>query len=352
MDLPLVSVIVPVYNSEKYLKHAMESILSQSYKHIELIIIDDGSTDSSRQIIMSYSDPRVRLIENEENKGIVYSRNRGIDEARGAYIANLDSDDIALPGRIEKQVNFLNANPDYGMCGTFFYKIDQERKRIESARYPTDNRNILTALILGNCFGTSSVMIRAELAREMKFREEYFIGEDYELWYRVSKRAKLANLPFYGVLYRIHGDNITLKKMNEMLEILKKINRRILSDMNLSFSEDELEIHSNFLCRNLVFFEDPAHFNGLEGWIIKLYEALQNRKEYNRELFFELIAERWIVTAFNTGSYKKLVRNRLLRFNKAKYMKCLCKRVFNKVAIRRRRRINIQSRAYELNLPL
>src|SRR3979411_1813870 len=112
MDLPLVSFVMPVYNAEKYLKEAIDSVLHQSYKNIELVIINDGSTDSSKDIILANDDPRIRYFENKFNSGIVYSRNRGLQLAIGDYIATLDSDDIALPHRTEQQVDFLEKNSD------------------------------------------------------------------------------------------------------------------------------------------------------------------------------------------------------------------------------------------------
>src|SRR4029077_20706952 len=111
MNQPLVSVVMPVYNGERYLKEAIESVLFQTYKNLELVVVDDGSVDARKTIILSYSDSRIRLVENTKNSGIVFTRNKGLLAAQGEYIATLDCDDIALPDRIENQVNFLEKNP-------------------------------------------------------------------------------------------------------------------------------------------------------------------------------------------------------------------------------------------------
>ena len=140
MNLPLVSVVMPVYNGEKYLKEAIDSVLSQSYQNIELVIVNDGSTDSGSQIVKKYTDPRIRFVENESNSGIVYSRNKGLESATGKYVATLDSDDIALPDRIEKQVLFLENNSEYGMCGTFFSTIDSAGMFVKKVHFPTGNQ--------------------------------------------------------------------------------------------------------------------------------------------------------------------------------------------------------------------
>src|SRR5580693_6014535 len=117
MDSPLVSVAMPVYNAEKYIMQAIDSVLGQSYPHFELVIVNDGSTDRSKEIIHSYSDKRIRFYDNEVNLGITKTRNKCIQYATGKYIAVLDNDDIALPFRLEKQVEFLESDFDYALCG-------------------------------------------------------------------------------------------------------------------------------------------------------------------------------------------------------------------------------------------
>jgi glycosyltransferase involved in cell wall biosynthesis len=333
MNFPLVSVIMPVYNSEKYLKEAIDSILSQSYKNIELVIVNDGSTDSSKAIILRYSDSRIFLIENESNSGIVYSRNRGLEMASGEYVATLDSDDIALPERIEKQVGFLESNLVYGMCGTYYISIDSNGAIREKIKFPTENRDIVTYLTLGNCFCNSTVMVRSKIAKELKYREKFDIVEDYELWYRISKQAKLFNLQFYGTLYRVHGTNISVAKQGDMLTRAKKINAEILHDLGIDFSEFELEIHANLLNRNIDYFRVNIHFVELEKWIVKFYLTLRNNNRYNHFLLYKLIADKWIAIAFNIKNYNKLVMNRFFELNKTVYLSRLSKKIIGKIRI-------------------
>ena len=138
MSKPLVSVVIPVYNSEKYLQLAIDSILSQTYTNLELILMNDVSTDSSKEICLSNKDPRVLYFENEKNLGIALTRNAGFSKAKGKYIAILDNDDISLPERLERQVEFLENHPDYGMCGTFYSVIDGEGKQVFKVELPTN----------------------------------------------------------------------------------------------------------------------------------------------------------------------------------------------------------------------
>src|ERR1700682_983363 len=209
MNRPLVSVVMPVYNAEKYLQPAIESILNQSYSNQEIIIINDGSTDSSKNIILNFRDPRVRFFENPENWGIERTRNRGLEEAKGEYIAVLDSDDIAFPERIKIQVEFLEKNPEYGMCGSYFQIIDRNDKLVKKARFPTNDKDARSNLILHNCFCHSTVMMRSKLAKDLKYRAGFDVIEDYILWYMISQRAKIINLPVYTTSYRVHETNIS-----------------------------------------------------------------------------------------------------------------------------------------------
>src|ERR1700681_1475187 len=133
---PLVSVVLPVYNGERYLTQSINSILFQTYSNWELIIINDGSSDNTENLILNYPDKRIKYISNDGNKGIIYSLNKGLEKAKGEFIARLDADDVALPFRIEKQVEFLTENTDYAMCGSYFQTIDSNGKILKNVTFP------------------------------------------------------------------------------------------------------------------------------------------------------------------------------------------------------------------------
>jgi glycosyltransferase involved in cell wall biosynthesis len=331
MSLPLVSVVMPVYNSEKYLKEAMDSILSQSYPKLELVIVDNGSSDSSNEIVSSYSDSRIRFLQNEQNFGIVFSRNKGLEAAAGKYVATLDSDDIALPDRLEKQVNFLEAHPDYGLCGTFYHTIDGNGRLLKKINLPTLDQDIQTCLTIGNCFGNSTMMLESKLAKELKYRADYDLVEDYELWYRISKRAKVANLPLCGTYYRVHGSNLSVARMNDMFASVKKIHEEVLTDLEIDFSASELELHANMLTGNIDAFMQDNHYQELESWICKFYIKLSGMPQYNEKLLFELLAEKWIAISYKTKRYRNLLSNRIFPLNRPAYLKMFCERVSGKL---------------------
>ena len=129
---PLVSIVLPVYNGERYLAASLDSVLAQTYQNWELVIINDGSTDGTENLILNYPDKRIKYLPNDSNKGIIFSLNRGLQESKGVYIARLDADDIALPNRFEKQVEFLSENTDYALCGSYFQTIDSNGRLLKN----------------------------------------------------------------------------------------------------------------------------------------------------------------------------------------------------------------------------
>lgn len=201
---PLISVLLPVYNGSQYLKKSIESILGQTYANFELIIINDGSSDDSEQIIQSYHDPRIRCFL-QENQGLAATLNRGIGLAAGEIIARQDQDDVSLPLRFERQAEFLEAHPRCGMVGTWAeIWVDNERTD-RSHRHPVENAMIKLELLFTNPFVHTSVMMRKECLHEVG---GYAVDpsrqppEDYELWSRIARKHETANIPECLVIYR------------------------------------------------------------------------------------------------------------------------------------------------------
>lgn len=165
---PKVTVLMPVYNGEEYLREAIESILFQSFGNFEFLIIDDGSTDDSINIIASYTDPRIRVITNGENIGIARALNKGIELARGKYIARMDSDDISLPKRFEKQVDFLDKNPEIGIVGSWI-KTFGGRKTIILA-HPCNPEMVRIFFLFDSPLAHPTVMMRREFLKKNNLR--------------------------------------------------------------------------------------------------------------------------------------------------------------------------------------
>lgn len=208
---------MPVHNGARYLKQAIESVLDQSFSDFELIVIDDGSTDNSLEIIRSFSksDPRINIVKNEKNLGIQKSLNIGIKKARGDFIARIDHDDIWCDrNKLQKQVDFLEQNSSYALVGTAAIFINASGHEIGRAKYQSADENIRKRILLANQFAHPSVLIKKEALEKVGLYSEekkYKHIEDYELWLRLGKKYKLANLHDYCLKYRVNAEGISLK---------------------------------------------------------------------------------------------------------------------------------------------
>ena len=229
MAQPKVSVITVTYNREAFIREAIDSIRAQSFTDWELIVVDDASTDNTRQIVDMYiaTDTRIRYYRNEKNLGIAKTRNKGLELARGQYIAPLDSDDIWLDAnKLKKQVEFLDINKDYCMLGGGIMRIDAESKPIQKILYPVYDSLIRKIILQFNPFPQSTLLYRKDVALACGgYSENYKICDDYDLWLKMGLKSKFTNIPQVLAGYRIHGGNITKTKRltttKEILEIVK-----------------------------------------------------------------------------------------------------------------------------------
>jgi glycosyl transferase family 2 len=203
-----VSIVLPVYNCAQYVGQAIESMLAQTWPDFEFIVIDDGSTDRTPQVLQRYRDPRIRLV-TQTNRGLAATLNRGIELSRGRYIARQDADDFSLAERLAKQVSHLDAHPSCALVGTWAEIRREDALTGRQHRHPTDNASLQYELLLNNPFVHSSVMIRkAALDRVGGYTTDPARQppEDYELWSRIARDYEVSNLPEVLHVYReIHG---------------------------------------------------------------------------------------------------------------------------------------------------
>lgn len=202
---PKVSVLIPVYNTpEKYLREAIESILVQTFKDFELILVNDGSTNNAEEVILSYVDPRIVYVKNNDNLQLIQTLNKGLGLCRGEYIARFDSDDISLPSRLEKQVNFLDTDKEIGVVGSWYERIPTR----DEWQAPSGDLEIKTDLLFFGCvLAHPSVMFRRSL--NIQYSSEYLHCEDYALWLDLIDRTKFATIPESLIRYRCHGGSIS-----------------------------------------------------------------------------------------------------------------------------------------------
>lgn len=225
----MISVIMPVFNGEKFLKEAITSILNQTYLNFEFIIINDGSTDQSEEIIISYKDSRIVYKKNPENFGLIKTLNLAFSMAKGKYIARMDADDVSHPDRLLKQVDFLEHNQDYGLVGTGVNLLNSEKLQL---LYHTNHDSIKFALAFYCPFIHPSVMIRRAVIEGMDvvFDNQYLHAEDYELWTRLVFKTKMANIPEYLLDYRMHDAQISSQHSDFQTDLATKIRRKYLSE--------------------------------------------------------------------------------------------------------------------------
>ena len=208
---PRISVLMAVYNGGSLLGPAIESILRQSEKRFEFLIVDDGSTDDSVATIERFRDPRIRLIRHDTNQGLAASLNTGLAEARGEYIARLDADDLAMPGRLARQADYLDRHPELGLLGSNAIFVDEAGRRIDQSDYPRSPLAVRWASLLQNPFIHSTVMMRRSVLAEnaLRYDAEMTTTQDYDLWLRCLVHTDAANLSEPTALFRVHGASIS-----------------------------------------------------------------------------------------------------------------------------------------------
>lgn len=238
---PKVSVVLSVYNGEKYLCEAIGSILNQSFADFELIIVDDGSTDLTPEIIRSYKDPRIRVLRHE-NQGLAYSLNRGIMASRGQYIARMDDDDVSLPARLERQVAFLEQHPACGIVGTWAMNMTEEGEDLYVSEMPESDSDARRMLVYQSPFYHGSVMFRRSLFEAAgPYPEELgLFFEDWVLFRRFAEKSGLANLGEVLYKFRLRPFSVNNRTRKQMQRLRSIVNRFVLTGGLLKGDEDFL----------------------------------------------------------------------------------------------------------------
>jgi len=199
-----ISVVMPVYNAANYVEFAVESILNQTYKNLEIICIDDCSTDDTYKVLSSFNDNRLHLYQNTTNKGVIYTRSKAYSLCNGDYIANMDADDISYPDRLEKQVVFLEKYPDVNIVGSWINKVDKNLKHIGYWKTAENNDQIKSTMMFKMPLANPTVMFRSLLKEELSHSEEFYSVEDYALYVKLALRGhKFYNIQETLLYYRV-----------------------------------------------------------------------------------------------------------------------------------------------------
>jgi len=228
---PFVSVVMPVYNNEKYVEESILSIINQDYSNMEIIIIDDHSTDNSWNIIKEYAikDKRIIPIRNEKNMKIPKTRNKAYKICKGKYIVIQDGDDVSLPTRISKQVQFMENNPEYAVIGSDMLVIDESSNIIGKRSYESNYKKIKRIITRINPIPQPTVIIRKDVLNEIGYyNEEYVRCSDYDLWIRIARKYKISILNDYLVKYRRSNDHGLIKNYDQSLNYTLIIQKKYL----------------------------------------------------------------------------------------------------------------------------
>ncbi len=301
---PLVSVNMPVYNGENFIGKAIESILAQTYTNFELVIVDDGSTDGTLRIIEGYADARVRVVRNPHNLGLALTRNRALEASQGKYVAILDSDDVALPTRLDEQVAFLEANPKFGMVGSWVQPINSMGTPVgQTWELPETSERIPLILLFHNYFVQSAVMLRRSALPTVAYRENFPPAEDYDLWVRITRQHKTWNLPKVLVQYRQHVNNISREKA----ELVEQSENYILSEqlqhLGIEGSEAELQLHKKLIPVNSQISAQQAV--AIHDWLSRILQNNKSYSIYDQQLLEEFLAAIWQKYFVNLLTYNK-----------------------------------------------
>ena len=297
-----ITVLMPVYNAEPFLQEAIDSILHQTFADFEFIIINDGSTDRSEEIIKSYTDPRIKYYANGHNLKLIATLNKGFDLAEGKYIARMDADDISLPDRLQQLYNLMESDETIGLCGTWFETFSGD-KTVSTSRYGADHSTICFKHLYQIHLSHGTCMFRTAVLKKhgLYFNPDFSHAEDYELWSRISLVTKLANVQ--QVLYRVrqHENEVSHKYGHIQKANSYRVKTKLFETIGVSVTHEELDLFRD------IAYQDYEHSDQYLLRSKALLEKLLKAKNY--EMFFSkayyenMLAEFWLNVNYNMTAH-------------------------------------------------
>ena len=292
--MPRISVLIPAHNCAPYVETAVQSVLDQSYRDIEVIVADDGSTDGTWRILerVAHRDSRVILIRNERNLGRARTPNLLIKAARGEYVARLDADDVALPHRLEHQLRFMEEH-GLTLSGTWLRTLGLPHNYVLT--FPVTDMEIRAYLLFQSPFAQNTIMARRELLLRHPYRPEAGYAEDYDLWVRISADARMGNLPDPLVLYRQHPSQASIAHAREQWDDAKRARRLALDLLGPPATDGEKAVHERI--RYPASISSRKELKEMESWLRRLAVHFEREPAAAR-----VVARQWLHVCLRAGT--------------------------------------------------
>lgn len=296
--MPLVTVLMPCYNGEKYLREAIDSILNQTLSDFEFLIINDGSTDSSEEIIKSYSDPRINYVKNEMNMRLIATLNKGIKLAKGKYLARMDADDISMPSRLQEQVAFMESHPEVVLCGTGFENFSEGQPPVV-VRYSPDHNTICLKHFfqIHLSHGTCIFRTRQIIDNNLFFNPDFSHAEDYELWSRMVDAGKLANIQ--NVLYRVrrHEGEVSVQYAGVQRANSLRVRHINFQKIGVEMSEPELLLYQRIA--QFEYEPDAAFVSSAQALLEKIARGAKSTSYLSQKTIQDNAGWFWFNVTYN-----------------------------------------------------
>jgi glycosyltransferase involved in cell wall biosynthesis len=245
MNTPKLTVLMPVYNCEPYLREAIDSILQQTFSDFEFLIINDASTDASEEIILSYTDPRIKYVKNDVNLRLVGTLNRGLDLIATPYMVRMDGDDVSTPDRLQKLFSYMESNPDIGVCGSFIETFGNDNT---VWKYDEDDEMIRPCVFYKSMIGHASAIFRMSVLNEngIRYSERHMHMEDRVMWLSLFHITKFHNLQEVLYKYRILEHNVTVKNKDSLKERVTAFYAEVFKFFEIDISTEVLSVHVGY----------------------------------------------------------------------------------------------------------
>jgi glycosyltransferase involved in cell wall biosynthesis len=293
MNTPRVTFLLPVHNGAATIAQTIESILGQTLADVELLLMDDASTDESAEIIRGYPDARIRIVQNERHMELAATLNRGLTLAQADYVARIDADDISLPRRAAVQADFLDAHPTVSVVGSFLETFGDGDS--QTVRFPLNSCDISAALLFRNTLAHPAVMLRksALTAKNLAYDESFRRAQDYDLWARCAMaNVHLANVPQVLVRYRLHANQATRRDSQTSRLAAADVRRRLIRFLGLNPQPEDLCVHEALSLNT--FIPDEEFVSAAFQWLGNLAEANEQSRGFDQEAFLRALTGRFV----------------------------------------------------------